>query len=115
MPRRNAILVVAALLVVFGVWRLLNAVPLLLSGEAYAFVPLVLFVQGVLAVFSAMALFRSHASAPSLVVLLGVALATTALLEVFVWDVVAPLAGLLVAAAAIVSTVLFARYARGKP
>jgi hypothetical protein len=115
MPRRNAILLVAALLVVFGVWRLLNAVPLLLSGEAYSFVPLVLFVQGGLAVLAAAALFFTHASAPLLVVLLGVAVAITSLLEVFVWDVVAPLAGFLVAVVAILSAVLFARYASGKP
>jgi hypothetical protein len=114
MSRRTVILLVAAGLAVFGIWRLLNALPLLLSGEPYSGVPLALLIHGLLAVAAAVALFIAHGIAALLVILLAVAVAITALLESFVWMVLAPLGGLLTAVVVLVAAFFFARFLGAK-
>lgn len=114
MPRRTWILLAVAWLVAFGIWRLLHSAPLLFAGEPWSLVPFALFLQGMLAVLAAGALFYGMEIGSALVVLLGVAVGVTALFESFVWEITAPLAGILVFAVAILAAVLFARFVRGE-
>jgi len=114
MPRRNWILLVVVCLAVFGVWRLLLSVPLLFSDESWSLVPVALFVQGLLAVLAAAALFYGSEIAAALVLGLGLAVGVTALLESFAWEITAPLAGILTFVVAILAALLLARFVRGE-
>lgn len=114
MPRRSWILLAVVVLTAFGIWRLLQSAPLLFMGESWSLVPVALLVQGLLAVLAAGALFYGVGVAPGLVVALGVAVGVTALLESFVWEVTAPLAGIVGFVVAVLAALLLARFARGE-
>ena len=114
MPRRSWVLLAAACFAAFGLWRLLHSVPLLLSGEPWSLVPFALFIQGLLSVLAAVTLFYRKELSAVLVVLLGVAVGVTALLESFVWDVRAPLSGILIFVVAVLAAVFFARLLRAE-
>jgi hypothetical protein len=115
MPRRTWILIAVVCFTAFGVVRMVYAAPLLFSDEPWALVPLALLTQGVLAVVAAAALFYRMGIAAGLVVALGVAVGVSALCEAFLWDVSAPLEGVLVFAGAILGAVFFARFVRAEP
>jgi hypothetical protein len=114
MPRRSWVLLAIAWLVAFGVWRLLHSAPLLFADETWSLVPLALFLQGMLAVLAAGALFYRMEIGSALVLLFGLAVGVTALLESFVWEITAPLAGIVVFAVAILAAVFLARFLRGE-
>ena len=114
MSRQTWVLLAAVCLGAFGVWRLLHAIPLLPVAATLSLVPFALLIQGVLSLLAAAALFYRSERAALLVVLLGVAVGVTALLEVFVWEVTAPLAGILVFVVAVLAALLFARLLRAR-
>lgn len=115
MPRRSWLLLATACFAAFGVWRLLHSIPLLPVAASLSLVPFALFIQGLLSLLAAAALFYRSDRASLLVVLLGVAVGVTALLESFVWGVEAPLAGILVFVLAVVAALFLARWLRAAP
>ena len=114
MPKRSWLLLAAACFAAFGVWRLLHSIPLLAVAATLSLVPFALFIQGLLSLLAAAALYYRSERAALLVVLLGVAVGVTALLESFVWEVTAPLAGILVFIVAVLAALLFARWLRAE-
>jgi hypothetical protein len=77
--------------------------PLLLGG---------FLLQAVLGILAGVAVWYGARQAPLLVLLLGVALAATALIEAFVLGIVAYLSALLVAVVAIAVALVIAAYVR---
>jgi hypothetical protein len=87
----------------------------MLVGPGDPLLLLALLLEAVFGIAAGVAIWRGAGSAPLLVVLLGVAIAATALVEAFVLGIVAYLYALLEAVAAIVVTLLIAAYAKRAP
>ena len=98
----------------YGVYRALYVVPMLV-GPADPLLLIGFLLQAVFGIAAGVAVWRGAGSAPLLVVLLGVSVAATALIEAFVLGIVAYLYALIEAVAAIVVTLLIAAYLKRAP
>lgn len=93
----------------YGVYRALY-LPAMLVGPTDPLLLVGFLLQAVLGILAGVAVWLRTRPAPLLVVLLGVAIAATALIEAFVLGIVAYLYALLVAVVAIVTTLVVAAY-----
>ena len=93
----------------YGIYRALY-LPAMLVGPAHPALLACFLLQAVLGILSGVAVWYRARSAPLLIVLLGVAVALTALIEAFAFGIVAYLYALLVAVVANVVTVILAAY-----
>ena len=105
----------ALVLAAYGVY-IASHVPAMLVGPITPLLLIGFVVQAVCALAAAVGLWRGDTWASGVIVLLGIAVAATWLVEAFVLGIVAYLQALLVALFAIVIAVLVARYVdRGGP
>ena len=111
MDRATALLLIALTLAAYGVYRASFVFALLVAPGSL--VLLVAFaLEMVLAIAAAVGVWRRQPWAPTALVLLGAAIAATALLEGFVLGVIGWLYALLIALAAVVVALLIASYVR---
>src|SRR4029450_11905227 len=111
MDRATALLLIALTLAAYGVYRASFVFALLVAPGSL--VLLVAFaLEMVLAVAAAVCVWRRQPWAPTALVLLGAAIAATALLEGFVLGVIGWLYALLIALAAVVVALLLGGYVR---
>jgi hypothetical protein len=111
MDRATALLLIALTLAAYGVYRASFVFALLVAPGSL--VLLVAFaLEMVLAIAAAVGVWRRQPWAPTALVLLGAAIAATALLEGFVLGVIGWLYALLIALAAVVVALLLASYVR---
>ncbi len=99
----------ALVLAVYGVY-VASHVPAMLVGPITPLLLIGFVVQAVCALAAAVGVWRGDTWASGVIVLLGIAVAATWLVEAFVLGIVAYLQALLVALLAIVIAVLVARY-----
>ena len=102
---------VAVVLGGYGIYRALY-LPAMLVGPTDPLLLVGFLLQAVLGILAGVAVWRGTRAAPLLVVLLGVAIAATALIEAFVLGIVPYLYALLVAVVAIVATLIVAAYVK---
>ena len=112
--RSSALLLIAVVLAAYGVYIGAYVPPMLLARP----VPLVLIgflLQAVCALAAAVGVWRRQSWAAGIVVLLGVTIAATWLIEGFVFGIVPYLYALLVAVLAIVVALIVAAYLTRQP
>ena len=114
MNRSTALLVIAIVLVGFGVYRALY-VPAMLIGPGTPLLLLGFVLQAVCGIAAGIGVWRGAAWAPLAIVLLGASAAATELIEGFLLQIIGWLVGLLRAVIAIVVTLLLALYVRARP
>ena len=107
--RSAALLLIAIALAVYGVY-IAGYVPGLLIGRPMPLVLICFVLQVVLALVGAVGVWRGERWAAGVVMLLGVIIAATWLIDAFVLGIVAYLHALLVAVLAVVVTVLLGVY-----
>ena len=107
MPARR--LLIAISLLVYGLYHAIYAVTML-PGPASPVLLLAFAVQAVLAILAAAGVWQQRRWVGAVVLLLGVSIAATALIEAFVLGILAWLYALLIAVAAIVIALLLAAY-----
>lgn len=107
--RSSGLLLIAAALAVYGVYTAAY-VPGMLVGRPEPLVLICFVLQAVLALVGAVAVWRGQRWAAGVVMLLGVVIAATWLIDAFVLGIVAYLHALLVAVLAVVITVLLGTY-----
>jgi hypothetical protein len=107
--RSAALLLIAVLLAGYGVY-IAGHVPAMLVGQPVPLLLIGFVLQVVCALAAAFAVWRGQSWAPAAVVLLGVSVAATWLVEGFVLGIVAYLHALLVAVLAIVVALILAAY-----
>jgi len=107
--RNTGLLLIAIALAAFGGYRALYAIAML--PAPVSLLSFVLFaLQAVLAILSAVCIWRRRSEAGMAVLLLGASVAATALVEAFVFGILAWLYALLIAIAAIVIALLLRAY-----
>jgi hypothetical protein len=107
--RRTALLLIAMALGAYGVYHALYAISMLLAPAS----PLLLLafaLQAVLAILAALGVWRRQRWAAAALLLLGVSIAATALVEAFVFGIIGWLYALLIAIAAIGIALLLGAY-----
>jgi hypothetical protein len=107
--RHTALLLIAIALAGFGVYHAFYAIAMLLAPAS----PLLLLafaLQAVLAILAAVGVWRQQRWAAAALLLLGASIAATALVEAFVFGIIAWLYALLIAIAAIVIALLLGAY-----
>ena len=109
--RSAASLLIAVALAGYGVY-IASYVPAMLIGQPMPLLLILFVLQAVCAFAAAIGVWRSQAWAPGVVVLLGVSIAATWLIEAFVLGIVAYLHALLVAVLAVVIALILAAYVR---
>ena len=109
MDRRTKLLLIAVALAGYGVYAA-SYVPAMLAGPSVPALLLAFILQAVCAFAAALGVWRSQRWAAWAVVLLGVSIAGTWLFEGFILGIVAYLYALLVAAIALIVTLLMAGY-----
>ena len=109
--RTAGLLMIAVLLAGYGVY-IAGYVPGMLSGQPMPLVLICFVLQVVCALVGAVGVWRGQSWAPGAVVLLGVIIAATWLIDAFVLGIVAYLHALLIAILAIVVTLIVAMYVR---
>ena len=95
----------------YGIYRALY-LPAMLVGPTDPLLLVGFLLQAVLGILAGVAVWLGTRPAPLLVVLLGVAIAATALIEAFVLGIVAYLYDLMVAVVAIVATLVVAAWVK---
>lgn len=109
MERSTVLLLIAIALGAYGVYHALYAISMLLAPGS----PLLLLafaLQAGLAIVAAVGVWRQQRWAAAALLVLGVSIAATALVEAFVFGIEAPLYALLSAIAAIVIALLLGAY-----
>jgi len=109
MERHTALLLIAIALAAYGVYHALYAVAML-AGTGSPLMLLAFALQAVLALLAAVGVWRQRRWAAASLLLLGVSIAATALVEAFVLGIIAWLYALLIAIAAIVIALLLSAY-----
>ena len=107
--RSTALLLIAVALAGYGLY-IAGYVPAMLIGEPVLLLLIGFVLQAVCAFVAAVGVWRGQSWAAGVVVLLGVCIAATWLIEGFVLGIVAYLHALLVAVLAIVVTLIMAAY-----
>ena len=107
--RSTALLLIAVGLAGYGVY-IAGYVPAMLIGPPVLLLLICFVLQAVCALAAAVGVWRGQPWAAGVVVLLGVSIAVTWLIEAFVLGIVAYLHALLVAVLAIVVTLIIAAY-----
>ena len=107
--RSTALLLIAVALAGYGVY-IAGYVPAMLIGQPVPLLLIGFVVQAVCALAAAFGVWRRRPWAAGVVVLLGVSLAATSLIEAFVLGIVAYLHALLIAVFAIVAALIIAAY-----
>lgn len=107
--RSAALILIAVALAGYGVY-IGSFVPGMLFGQSLPLLLICFVLQAVCALAAALGVWRGQPWASRVVVVLGVAVAATALVEAFVLGIVGYLHALLVAAAAIVIVAIIAAY-----
>ena len=111
MERHTALLLIAIALVAYGVYHAFYAITMLLAPAS----PLLLLafaLQAALAILAAVGVWRQQRWAAAALLLLGASIAATALVEAFVFGIIAWLYALLIAIAAIGIAVLLGAYVK---
>ena len=109
MDRRTTLLLIAVALAGYGVYAA-SYVPAMLAGPSVPALLLAFILQAVCAFAAALGVWRSQRWAAWAVVLLGVSIAGTWLFEGFILGIVAYLHALLIAAIALLMTLVIAAY-----
>ena len=109
--RSTALLLIAVVLAAYGVY-IAAYVPAMLLGQPLPLLLIGFVLQAVCALVAAVGVWRGQSWAAAVVVLLGVSIAATWLIEGFVFGIVAYLHALLVAVLAIVVALIIAAYLR---
>jgi hypothetical protein len=115
MQRPPVVVVIAGLLMAFGLWRLFLLLPLLGAGFTDVGSVAGRAAQCVLAIVAGAAIWLRLSFATAAVWLLGLAVALTALYEAFVPGIVAPLLAVLQAIAALLGAALLVRLVQAPP
>jgi hypothetical protein len=113
MDRRSADLLIALALAAYGIWYALY-VPAMLAGTPQPFLLIAFLAIAVLALVAAFGVARRQPWAAIALVLLGVTVAVTQLIEGFVLGILPWLRAVLVAVLALVTTVALASYYRAR-
>ena len=111
MERHTALLLIAIALVAYGVYHAFYAITMLFAPAS----PLLLLafaLQAALAILAAVGVWRRQRWAAAALLLLGASIAATALVEAFVFGIIAWLYALLIAIAAIGIAVLLGTYVK---
>ena len=111
MERHTALLLLAIALVAYGVYHAFYAITMLVAPAS----PLLLLafaLQAALAILAAVGVWRQQRWAAAVLLLLGASVAATALVEAFVFGIIAWLYALLIAIAAIVIALLLGAYVK---
>ena len=111
MERRTALLLIAIVLGVYGVYHAIYAITML-PDPASLLLFLAFAVQAVLALVAAVGVWRERRWAATALLLLGVSIAVTMLIEAFVLGIIAWLGALLTAIAAIVIALVLGAYVK---
>ena len=114
MNRPPAFLVIALALLGYGIYRALF-IPAMLIGPPVPLLLIGFLCQAVFGILAGLGVGIGARWSPLLIVLLGVSIAATALIEGFVLGIVAYLRALLEAVVAILVTLLVAAYVRNRP
>jgi hypothetical protein len=109
MERHTALLLIAIALAAYGAYHALYAVTMLI-GPGSPLMLLAFALQAILAILAAIGVWRRQRWAAASLLLLGVSIAATALMEAFVFGILAWLYALLIAITAIVITLLLGAY-----
>ena len=109
MERHTRLLLIAIALAAYGVYHALTAIAML-PGPASLLLLIAFVLQAVLAILAAVGVWRQRHWAAAALLLLGVSIAATALIEAFVLGIIAWLYALLIAIAAIVIALLLGAY-----
>jgi len=109
MERPTALLLIAIALAVYGVYHAIYAITML-PAPASLLLFLAFALQAVLAIAAAVGVWRQQHWAAAALLLLGLVIAATALIEAFVLGIIAWLGALLTAIAAIVIALLLGAY-----
>ena len=109
MERHTGLLLIALALVVYGVYHALYAVAML-PGPTSLLLFLGFALQAVLAILAALGVWRRQPWAAAVLLLLGVSIAATALVEAFVLGIIGWLYALLIAIGAVVIALLLGAY-----
>ena len=104
MDRSIALLLIALLLAAFGLYHLLNGLAIA-AAPGTPVLAISFLLQGVLGLAAAYGVWRAQTWAPLALLLLGIVVAATALIEAFVLGIVAWLWALMIAVVAVVSAV----------
>ena len=112
--RSTALLLIAVALAGYGVY-IAGYVPAMLIGQPVPLLLIGFVLQAVCALAAAVGVWRGQPWAAGVVVLLGVSIAATWLIEGFVLGIVAYLHALLVAVLAIVVALIIAAYVNRQP
>ena len=107
--RSTALLLIAVLLAAYGLY-IAGYVPAMLLGQPVPLLLIGFVLQAVCALAAAFGVWRRRSWAAGVVVLLGVCIAATWLIEAFVLGIVAYLHALLVAVLAILVALIIAAY-----
>ena len=107
--RSSALLLIAVALAGYGVY-IAGYVPVMLLGQPVPLLLIGFVLQAVCAIAAAVGVWRGWPWAAGMVVLLGVSIAATWLIEAFVLGIVAYLHAMLVAVLAIVVALIIAAY-----
>ena len=111
MERHTALLLLAIALLAYGVYHAFYAITMLVAPAS----PLLLLafaLQAALAILAAVGVWRQQRWAAAVLLLLGASVAATALVEAFVFGIIAWLYALLIAIAAIVIALLLGAYVK---
>jgi len=112
--RSTALLLIAVVLAVYGLY-IAGYVPAMLLGQPVPLLLIGFVLQAVCALAAAVGVWRGQSWAAGVVVLLGVSIAATWLIEAFVLGIVAYLYALLIAVLAVVVALIIAAYVRRQP
>ena len=112
--RSTALLLIAVGLAAYGVY-IAGYVPAMLIGQPVPLLLIGFVLQAVCALAAAFGVWRGQPWAAGVVVLLGVSIAVTWLVEAFVLGIVAYLYALLIAVLAVVVALIIAAYVRRQP
>jgi hypothetical protein len=109
LERSLALLLIGGGLGAYGVWQAFSAIAML-PGLTSPLLLLAFALQAVLAILAAVGVWRQKRWAGAALLLLGAAIAATALIEAFVLGIIAWLYALLFSIAAIVIALILAAY-----
>jgi hypothetical protein len=107
--RSLALMLIAGALTAYGVWQAFYAIAML-PGPASPLLLLAFTLQAVLAILAAVGVWRQLRWAGAALLLLGVSIAATALVEAFILGIIGWLYALLIAVAAIVIAFMLGAY-----
>jgi hypothetical protein len=109
MERSTALLLIAIALLAYGLYHAIYAIAMA-PGPASPVLLLAFLLQAVLAIAAAAGVWQRRSWAASVLLLLGISIAATALIEAFVLGIIAWLYALLIAVAALAIALLLGAY-----